>query len=132
MNRRDFILSAAAANLALRVPEPGVATEGTVHLLSLPPNSGPVTVTVGRDGAVWFTAGQGNYIGRFDSDGTGLRQFPLPNANSAPRIIAMGADGNVWFSEHGAGRRTDGISHSNSRQPAARHRAGRGWEHLVR
>jgi virginiamycin B lyase len=75
-----------------------------VRSLTLPPNSGPVTVTVGWDGAVWFTAGQGNYIGRFSSNGMRLRQFPLPNENSAPRIIAMGADGNVWFSEHTGNR----------------------------
>jgi streptogramin lyase len=72
--------------------------------VALPAGSGPVTVTVSPDGGVWFTAGQGNYIGRFDPDGTGLRQFPLPNADSAPRIIAMGADGNVWFSEHNGNR----------------------------
>ncbi|MFO1504009.1 MAG: hypothetical protein U1F39_09375 [Steroidobacteraceae bacterium] len=72
--------------------------------MSLPQGSGPVTVTVSRDGDVWFTAGQGNYIGRIHSDGTGLRQYQLPNANSAPRIIAMGGDGNVWFSEHSGNR----------------------------
>ncbi|HMA12600.1 MAG TPA: alpha/beta hydrolase domain-containing protein, partial [Steroidobacteraceae bacterium] len=75
-----------------------------VKSLALPPNSGPVTVTVSPDGAVWFTAGQGNYIGRFNRDGTDLTQFPLPHANSAPRIIALGADGNVWFSEHNGNR----------------------------
>jgi streptogramin lyase len=72
--------------------------------LALPEGSGPVTVTVSPGGAVWFTAGQGNYIGRFEADGTGLRQFPLPGAGSAPRIIAMGADGNAWFSEHNGNR----------------------------
>lgn len=72
--------------------------------LALPANSGPVTVTTSRDGSVWFTAGQGNYIGRFNADGSGLRQFALPNANSAPRIIALGGDGNVWFSEHDGNR----------------------------
>jgi streptogramin lyase len=75
-----------------------------VRSLVLPPDSGPVTVTIGRDGAVWFAAGQGNYIGRFDRDGTGLTRFALPSANSAPRIIAMGGDGNVWFSEHSGNR----------------------------
>ena len=72
--------------------------------LALPPGSGPVTVTVAPDGDVWFTAGQGNYIGRFNPDGGGLMRFELPHANSAPRIIAMGADGNVWFSEHNGNR----------------------------
>jgi streptogramin lyase len=75
-----------------------------VKSLPLPPGSGPVTVTVAPDGRVWFTAGQGNYIGRFNPDGTGLVRFALPHADSAPRIIAMGADGNVWFSEHNGNR----------------------------
>ena len=91
---RELVAEARARSVAFR----------DVKALALPPNSGPVTVTVGRDGGVWFTAGQGNYIGRFNADGTGLRQFPLPNANSAPRIIASGADGNVWFSEHNGNR----------------------------
>jgi virginiamycin B lyase len=76
---------------------------GGMGSLALPADSGPVTVTVGHEW-VWFTAGQGNYIGRFKTNGTGLRRFELPHADSAPRIIAMGADGNVWFSEHTGNR----------------------------
>ena len=91
---REIVAEARARDIAFR----------DVKSLALPPNSGPVTVTLGRDGGVWFTAGQGNYIGRFNADGTGLKQFALPNANSAPRIIATGADGNVWFSEHNGNR----------------------------
>ena len=37
-------------------------------------------------------------------DGTGLKEFPLPNPGSSPRIIALGSDGNMWFSEHTGNR----------------------------
>jgi virginiamycin B lyase len=96
-------LAAGAPQQWLQNSRAILATE-QVQAWALPPNTGPITVTVGWEGAVWFTAGQGNYIGRFDPRDGRLQQFPLPNANSAPRIIAMGADGNVWFSEHNGNR----------------------------
>jgi virginiamycin B lyase len=37
-------------------------------------------------------------------DGTGLREFDLPQPNSAPRIITMGSDKNLWFTEHQGNR----------------------------
>jgi streptogramin lyase len=91
---RELVAEARARDIAF----------AQVKALALPANSGPVTVTTSRDGSVWFTAGQGNYIGRFNADGSGLKQFALPNANSAPRIIALGGDGNAWFSEHNGNR----------------------------
>ncbi len=94
----------AAEQHWLRNAGTGYTTDGRAQFLALPPNSGPVTVTVAADGTVWFTAGQGNRIGRINADGTGLKAYDLPQANSAPRIIAMGADGNVWFSEHNGNR----------------------------
>ena len=98
------LASGAAEQRWLLGAERGLATDGRVQFLALPANSGPVTVTVAADGAVWFTAGQGNRIGRINPDGTGLKEYALPHANSAPRIIAMGGDGNVWFSEHNGNR----------------------------
>ena len=100
-----FASAGAAEQRWLRNAERGFSTDGRVQFFALPnASSGPVTVTVAWDGAVWFTEGQGNRIGRINPDGTGLKEYDLPHANSAPRIIAMGADGNVWFSEHGGNR----------------------------
>lgn len=94
-----------AAGQRFLVPQETVlVTDGRVHAFDLPPGSGPVTVTVAPDGAVWFTEGQGNSIGRLRPDAGEYRSFPLPNAGSAPRIIAVGADGNLWFSEHSGNR----------------------------
>ena len=68
------------------------------------PRSGPTTIALAQDGTVWFTESAGNRIGRMSPDGTGLKEFPLPNADSSPRIIALGSDGNMWFSEHTGNR----------------------------
>jgi virginiamycin B lyase len=105
--RRAFtwvLISVLASIGASSAPAPSDRVFRELKSLELPPGSGPVTVTVGRDESVWFTAGQGNYIGRFNRDGMGLIRYALPNADSAPRIIAMGGDGNVWFSEHSGNR----------------------------
>lgn len=98
------VTACAAERRWLRNARTGYTTDGGARFLALPPNSGPVTVTVAPDGAVWFTAGQANAVGRINADGSGLKLHALPHANSAPRIIAMGADGNVWFSEHNGNR----------------------------
>lgn len=85
--------------------ERDLVTDGRVHAFELPePGSGPVTVTVAPDGALWFTEGPGNRIGRVDPDGSNYRSHALPHAGSAPRIIAQGADGHMWFSEHEGNR----------------------------
>jgi len=41
----------------------------------------PSAITVGANGAVWFT------------------EYPVPNRNSAPDAIAAGLDGGLWFAE---------------------------------
>ena len=80
-------------------------TDGVWTEYPLPnPGSGPTTIALAQDGALWFTESAGNRIGRINPDGTGLREFALPNPNSAPRIIALGSDGNMWFSEHTGNR----------------------------
>ena len=96
---------AAAAQLWLGEGDRNLVTDGVVRGFDLPhPGSGPTTITVARDGQVWFTESSGNRIGRMNPDGTGLVEYPLPHADSSPRIIALGADGNLWFSEHTGNR----------------------------
>src|SRR5215471_12677406 len=90
----------------LRTPRAAMLeTDGKFVEFALPnQNSGPTTVSVAKDGSLWFTESSGNRIGRMNADGSGYQGFTLPNANSGPRIIALGADGNMWFSEHTGNR----------------------------
>src|ERR1051325_7642064 len=93
-----IVLSGAVVSLARGVM---LETDGKFTEFPLPnPNSGPTTVSIPKDGRVWFTESAGNRIGTMAADGTGLKEFELPHPGSSPRIITMGADGNMWFSEH--------------------------------
>lgn len=75
------------------------------------PTSGPVSITRGADGNLWFV--QGSFessfgrgsIGRITPAGV-ISLFPLPNPFGAPSSITAGPDGNLWFtvSEGEAGR----------------------------
>jgi virginiamycin B lyase len=57
----------------------------------------------GPDGALWFTEGGGNAIGRITTSGT-TTQFPLPSPSSNPAFITAGSDGALWFTEYSANR----------------------------
>jgi len=61
----------------------------------------PAGITVGPDGAIWFTEENGNNIGRLALDGT-LDEYPIPTPFSRPAEIAAGPDGALWFTEPGA------------------------------
>jgi virginiamycin B lyase len=60
-------------------------------------------IASGPDGALWFTEGQGNQIGRIGLDGQ-VSEYPLPAANSNPIGIDLGADRALWFIERMANR----------------------------
>ncbi len=79
--------------------------EESVTIYQLPAGSRPHVMTVGADGALWFTLaggrcleGTGNKIGRIAADGR-ITEFPLPTANSYPGAIAAGPDDALWFGE---------------------------------
>jgi virginiamycin B lyase len=59
---------------------------------------GPVTITGGPDGNMWF-ADAGGSLGRVDANGT-MTRIPLSTGAVG---IAVGPDGNIWFTETGAG-----------------------------
>lgn len=71
-------------------------------------NSNPSGITLGPDGALWFTelgpydSGTQKYgpakIGRILPNGT-VTEFTIPTPNAYPRAIALGPDGNLWFTE---------------------------------
>jgi virginiamycin B lyase len=79
----------------------GVAGAATITEFPIPtPNSGPVGITAGPDGALWFTEAGTGKIGRITTAGT-LTEFPIPTPNSGPVGITAGPDGALWFTEFG-------------------------------
>ena len=64
-------------------------------------NTQPAGITVGTDGALWFTQENGHRIGRITTDGV-ITQYQIPTVPSAPAEITASSDGNLWFTEFGA------------------------------
>jgi len=61
-------------------------------------NSSPQRLAAGPDGALWFTEGAGNKIGRITTTGS-FTEYPLAKSNSDPQGIVAGPDGALWFTE---------------------------------
>ncbi len=60
--------------------------------------NGPIEITVGPDGNLWFTESDGNRIGKITTAGV-ITDFPVPTPFSNPARITAGPDGNLWFTE---------------------------------
>ncbi len=88
------------------------ATVGTATFAALAPQitefatptagSGPIRMTPGSDGAIWFTEFSANQIARIPTNatsGTQITEFPTPTAGSNPVGIVSGPDGQLWFVE---------------------------------
>ncbi len=88
------------------------ATVGTATFAALAPKitefstptagSGPAFMTVGSDGAIWFTEFFADQIARIPTNatsGTQITEFLIPTAGSHPFDLATGPDGQVWFVE---------------------------------
>jgi virginiamycin B lyase len=105
---------AVAASLA-GVGWPGSA-EAQITEFPLPTDCGqfgqspylcaPTDITVGPDGALWFTESEGNRIGRITTAGV-ITEFPLPTNcgqpagdGCVPSAITVGPDGALWFTEN--------------------------------
>jgi streptogramin lyase len=84
---------------SLRSPFPAgisrMRPAGVVTEFPLPGRSGGIAA--GPDGAIWFTEGELDRIGRITTTGA-VSEFALP-AGSAPIGIVAGPDGNLWFTE---------------------------------
>lgn len=82
-----------------------VTASGQQTSFLLPPERGPQDITLGADGALWFTEFYSNSIGRLTTAGE-YSSCPLPNAAASPHPygIATGSDGNIWFTEREAGK----------------------------
>jgi streptogramin lyase len=59
------------------------------------PVSGPVGITLGPDGNLWFTEDQANKIGKITTGGV-VTEYA---AAGQPNGITLGPDGNLWFTE---------------------------------
>lgn len=57
-------------------------------------------ITLGPDGALWFTEPADNTIGRITAAGA-ITEFPLTVPGAQPEGIGVGPDGNVWFTAPG-------------------------------
>ena len=57
----------------------------------------PIAVTIGGDGAVWFSDVGVNAVGRLGPDGA-VSMFPLSRGRQ-PVGIATGHDGSIWFTQ---------------------------------
>jgi virginiamycin B lyase len=55
----------------------GRALAVTFTEFQLPKSSGPIDITTGPDGALWFTDGTGLRVGRITTDGV-ITEFPIP------------------------------------------------------
>jgi sugar lactone lactonase YvrE len=74
-------------------------TGTTLHTYQIPTSdSRPEFITLGADGAMWFTEINGNNVGRITSDGT-ITEIPVPTPSGEPLGITKGPDGNIWFTE---------------------------------
>jgi streptogramin lyase len=90
-----------------RITPGGVVTTYAIPpRMTLDPGQGvpidPTAITVGPDGALWFTEGGplsgAGKIGRITTDGT-LSEFALPDPQAATVAITVGPDGTLWFTQ---------------------------------
>jgi virginiamycin B lyase len=99
-----------------------LSVTGIVHAMPMiaefplaTPNSNPLTITQGSDGALWFVESAAKKFGRIDVQGN-VTEYPLPSAGTSLGEIAAGPDGALWFTEPFAGSKgkiaritTDGV-----------------------
>ena len=62
-------------------------------------NSFPEDITLGPDGAFWFTEYGANNIGRITGAGN-VTEYAVPTAGGSPNGITVGPDGALWFTEY--------------------------------
>ena len=63
----------------------------------------PGAIVAGPDGALWFTEGNANKIGRMTTDSVLTNEYPLPREHAIPLDLLFGPDGALYVSQHAAG-----------------------------
>ncbi len=87
----------------------------TGSFLTPTPNSQPTSLVAGPDGAVWFTEGNANQIGRITPDGI-ITEYTVPTPNSGVGGITLGPDGNLWFTEENANQIGEVVLYNQNQQ----------------
>jgi len=77
----------------------GTFTHGLVTVYTDPTISGPLGITAGPDGALWFTDSGNNSIGRITTAGV-VSDYTDPSILN-PGGITAGPDGALWFTNYG-------------------------------
>ena len=91
----DGALWVGGANKIFRV-----TTTGQFTPFALPvTESQPRAIVAGPEGALWFTAGPPDQVGRITTAGL-ITEFPLPTGSEAGQIV-VGSDGNLWVAAPG-------------------------------
>jgi streptogramin lyase len=71
----------------------------------IPPGAGPGDITVGPDGALWFTQYRDGEVGRLDPQTGAVTEFSAGiSPNAFPAGITLGPDNKLWFAEEGTGK----------------------------
>jgi len=84
-----------------RITPAGSITEFLIgSTCGYPDGCGPIGITAGPDGNLWFTAFDGNSIWRLMPSGSFTGVFHTPTKTSRPYGITTGPDGNLWFTEY--------------------------------
>jgi virginiamycin B lyase len=96
--------AALVSLFALALPAAAGAATGDVieYSAGITAGAGPLGITSGPDGNLWFTESTGDRIGRITTAGV-VNEFPL-SAGAAPNGITVGPDGALWFTEPGISR----------------------------
>jgi streptogramin lyase len=89
------IMGSASSLVATPAPAPVINEYPT-----LTAGSGPVVITTGPDGALWFTEGNVDKIGRMTTAGVNTNEFSDGSPGSFPNGIALGPDNRLWFTEY--------------------------------
>lgn len=100
-----WITQSGATNAIARLTPSGALTE-----FALPTtNAGPNAITLGNDGAIWFTERTASKIARITVNGV-ITEYPTPTPNADPYGIASlpgecaPGHGDIWFTEVGANK----------------------------
>lgn len=77
---------------------------GEVHEVIIPrPEARPRRVEITDDGAIWYADYAGGFVGRYDPDTDGFKEWPLPSdTRTAPYATALDTEGRIWISDTGA------------------------------